>query len=104
MGDPEFVRMTKRHGRRVAVTVVGTVVTIVGLALCVLPGPGILTVAAGLAILATEYEWARRLLHKVRQKARETYERATGRRHDAKAERGDRPASRSGPGPDSDTA
>jgi uncharacterized protein (TIGR02611 family) len=81
MGDPEFVRMTKRHGRRVAVTVVGSVVVLAGLVMCVLPGPGILTVAAGLAILATEYEWARRLLHKVRQSARDTYERATGKRH-----------------------
>jgi uncharacterized protein (TIGR02611 family) len=79
MGDPKFVRMTRRHGRRVVIAVVGGAVVLAGLALCVLPGPGLLTIAAGLAILATEFEWARRLLHRVRQKARTTYDRARGR-------------------------
>ena len=62
MGEPEFVRLTKRHGRRVVVAIVGAIVVLAGLAMCVLPGPGLLTVAAGLAILATEFEWAGRLL------------------------------------------
>jgi uncharacterized protein (TIGR02611 family) len=80
----------------VAVAVVGAVVVLVGLILCVLPGPGLLTVAAGLAILATEFEWARRLLHRVREMARTTYERARGRRDDGP--RGQ------GPGSDTDAA
>jgi UPF0716 family protein affecting phage T7 exclusion len=78
MGDPEFVRLARRHGRRVVVAVVGGVVVLAGLIMCVLPGPGLLTVAAGLAILATEFEWARRMLHRVRRTARATYERARG--------------------------
>jgi len=80
MGDPQFVRLTKQHGRRVAVTVVGAAVVLVGLALCVLPGPGLLVLAAGLAILATEYVWARRLLDRVRQATRRTVNRARGLR------------------------
>jgi uncharacterized protein (TIGR02611 family) len=96
MGDPEFVRMTKRHGRRVAVTIAGIVVLLVGLALCVLPGPGLLVVAAGLAILATEYAWARRLLRRVRRAAHVAYERARGRRASA--------AEHQGAGPDRDAA
>jgi uncharacterized protein (TIGR02611 family) len=96
MGDPQFVRMTKRHGRRVGVTIVGVLVVLVGLALCVLPGPGLLVLAAGLAILATEYVWARRLLERVRAMARQTVQRARGMRSDA-ADR------RRGPDPTSDT-
>lgn len=34
----------------------------VGIALIPLPGPGLLVVAAGLAILSLEFEWARRWL------------------------------------------
>jgi uncharacterized protein (TIGR02611 family) len=76
MGDPQFVRMTKQHGRRVAVSIVGGVVVLVGLALCVLPGPGLLVLAAGLAILATEYVWAKNLLVKVRTMSRRTIDKA----------------------------
>jgi uncharacterized protein (TIGR02611 family) len=97
MDEPEFVRLAKRHGRRVVVAIVGGIVVLAGLAMCVLPGPGLLTVAAGLAILATEFEWARRLLHRVRRTARTTYERARSRR-------GGRGAGRSGPGSDTDAA
>jgi uncharacterized protein (TIGR02611 family) len=96
MGEPEFVRLTKRHGRRVVVAIVGAIVVLAGLAMCVLPGPGLLTVAAGLAILATEFEWARRLLNRVRRTARTTYERARNR--------GGGGAGRSGPGSDTDAA
>lgn len=47
---------------RILVGVVGTVVMVVGLALVPLPGPGWLIVFLGLGILATEFEWAERLL------------------------------------------
>lgn len=55
--------------KRVAVTVVGAVVLAGGIALMVLPGPGLLVVVVGLAILATEYVWAHRLLARARQGA-----------------------------------
>jgi hypothetical protein len=38
-----------------------------GAAMLVLPGPGLLVIAAGLAILATEYAWARRYLMKFKE-------------------------------------
>lgn len=56
--------------RRVAVTLVGFVVVLVGLVLLLLPGPGILVVLFGLAILATEYVWAWRVKRFVQTKAR----------------------------------
>ena len=47
---------------KVGVTVAGPLVVLAGFAMLVLPGPGLLAIAAGLALLALEYEWARRAL------------------------------------------
>lgn len=44
--------------KRIAVGVVGGVVTIVGVVALVAPGPGWLIIFAGLGILATEFAWA----------------------------------------------
>jgi uncharacterized protein (TIGR02611 family) len=53
--------------KRVIVSVVGATVLLIGIALLVLPGPAFVVIPVGLAILATEYAWARRWLRKVRQ-------------------------------------
>ena len=37
-----------------------------GVVMLAIPGPGWLTIAAGLALLATEFDWARRLLDRVK--------------------------------------
>jgi uncharacterized protein (TIGR02611 family) len=50
------------HGYRVGVGIVGGLVVAVGLLTIPLPGPGWLTVIAGLFVLATEFTWAERLL------------------------------------------
>jgi tellurite resistance protein TerC len=55
--------------RRVIVSVVGVTVLLIGIALLVLPGPAFIVIPVGLAILATEYAWARRWLKKVRRMA-----------------------------------
>src|SRR5262249_10072158 len=47
---------------KVVVTVGGPLVVVVGAAMTVLPGPGLVVIAIGLALLALEYEWARRAL------------------------------------------
>jgi uncharacterized protein (TIGR02611 family) len=52
--------------KRVIVSVVGATVLLIGIALLVLPGPAFIVIPVGLAILATEYAWARRWLKKVR--------------------------------------
>lgn len=54
----EVLRFLVRSSRRVAVTVVGGALVALGLAMVVLPGPGILVVAIGFAVLGTEYAWA----------------------------------------------
>ena len=55
--------------RRVIVSVVGATVLLTGIALLVLPGPAFVVIPVGLAILATEYAWARRWLKKARRVA-----------------------------------
>jgi uncharacterized protein (TIGR02611 family) len=55
--------------RRVIVSVIGATVLLIGIALLVLPGPAFIVIPVGLAILATEYAWARRWLKKVRRMA-----------------------------------
>jgi uncharacterized protein (TIGR02611 family) len=52
---------------RLAVGVVGALVVAFGLVTIPLPGPGWLTVIAGLVVLATEFLWAERLLHFTRR-------------------------------------
>jgi uncharacterized protein (TIGR02611 family) len=55
-------RRSVDHGYRVAVGIVGGLIVALGLATIPLPGPGWLTVIAGLFVLATEFTWAERLL------------------------------------------
>jgi Putative transmembrane protein (PGPGW) len=57
-----------RNGKRIAVTIAGFVVLLAGAAMLVLPGPGVVVILLGLAILATEYVWAERLLRQAREK------------------------------------
>ncbi len=54
--------------RKIAVAVIGGTVVVFGVALIVLPGPACLVIPLGLAILATEFAWARRLLHHVEER------------------------------------
>ena len=51
---------------RLVVGVLGLIILVVGLIMVPFPGPGWLVVFLGLAIWATEFEWAQRLLHHAR--------------------------------------
>jgi uncharacterized protein (TIGR02611 family) len=53
--------------KRVIVSIIGVTVILIGIALLVLPGPAFIVIPIGLAILATEYAWARRWLKKARR-------------------------------------
>ena len=61
------VDKTYKAARRVAVAVVGSTVLAVGIALIVLPGPALIVIPIGLAILSIEFAWARLWLKKVRR-------------------------------------
>ena len=47
---------------RIVITLLGVAIIVVGIILLPLPGPGWLIIFAGLGVLATEFEWASRLL------------------------------------------
>lgn len=55
--------------KRIGLVFLGWIVLVAGLLALILPGPGLLLSFAGLAILATQYRWARRLMRPVRVKA-----------------------------------
>jgi hypothetical protein len=63
------VLLLGRNAKRIFVTIAGVLVILIGIVLIPLPGPGWAIVFAGLAILATEYVWAQRLLAYAKQKA-----------------------------------
>lgn len=71
-GHQEATEEQARRGviARIATIVLGSVVLLGGLAMMALPGPGIITVIAGLAILARELPWAERLLEYTKKKAK----------------------------------
>lgn len=64
-----LVRFIWRSSKRAAVFVVGVALLVVGFIMFVTPGPGIVLVVAGLAVLATEFAWAEHLLDKAKEQA-----------------------------------
>lgn len=61
---------------RVGVFTVGVAVLLAGVLMMVLPGPGILAIVVGFAILATEFVWAQRALGKAKAAAERAKEKA----------------------------
>jgi uncharacterized protein (TIGR02611 family) len=56
------MEIAKKRVRRVAIAIAGGAVLLIGILAIPYPGPGWLIVFTGLAILATEFPWARRVL------------------------------------------
>ena len=74
-------RFIRRSGKRVAVTVLGGLLVLAGLAGLVLPIiPGWLLIIPGLALLATEYVWAQRLLKVAKEKATQAKDMVFGKK------------------------
>jgi len=65
--------ITYRWARRIAVAVVGGTVLAIGVALLVLPGPALVVIPLGLAILGAEFAWARHWLRRVRQRSSDLF-------------------------------
>ena len=55
--------------RRVVLEVLGWALVAGGIAALVLPGPGLLMLFAGLALLSQQYEWAERRVEPIKEKA-----------------------------------
>ncbi len=67
-----LILKTIKQAKRLIVAVVGFTLLLVGIALLVLPGPAFIVIPLALAILATEFVWARNLLKKVKNKMQQT--------------------------------
>lgn len=61
-------RMTYRFARRIVIGLIGGTVLLAGTIMLVTPGPAVVVIPMGLAILAIEFAWARRWLQKVRER------------------------------------
>jgi len=61
------------------ITLIGGALLLAGVIMLITPGPGLLTIAAGLAVLGRKYKWARRLLEHVRARIRRELDRAKGK-------------------------
>ena len=70
-GHPALALTTK-----ITVTLVGGVVALIGVVMLVTPGPAFVMIPLGLAILATEWDWAKRWLEKAKEQARKAKEKA----------------------------
>jgi hypothetical protein len=74
----EVVRFIGRSSKRIAVSVVGGLLVLAGVAMVVLPGPGLLVVVLGFAVLGTEYAWAASALERSKELAGRAGEVAKG--------------------------
>ena len=70
---------TYRWARRIAISLVGGTVLLLGVVMIVTPGPALVFIPAGLAILGVEYAWARYWLKRVRDKTRAVIEGNSGK-------------------------
>ena len=70
--------------RQVSVVIVGTIVILAGIIMLAIPGPGWLTIFLGLAILATEFIWAKHLRDWIANKFKSAYQKMKNSRKSKK--------------------
>jgi tellurite resistance protein TerC len=61
------LHLTYKAARRIVIGVVGVTVLVIGVVMLVTPGPALVVIPIGLAILSLEFAWARTWLSKLRQ-------------------------------------
>jgi hypothetical protein len=61
-----------RAAKRIALETLGWILVVGGAAALVLPGPGLLAILGGLALLSQQYDWAQRRLEPVKRRALQT--------------------------------
>ena len=59
--------VTYKMARRIVITIVGVTVLIIGMIMIVTPGPALVLIPVGLAILSIEFAWARAWLKRLRE-------------------------------------
>ncbi|MDP1819258.1 MAG: PGPGW domain-containing protein [Acidimicrobiales bacterium] len=72
----EWIGVILKSTKRIVVLVIGLALVVGGIVLLVLPGPGLLLIIAGLAVLASEFAWAERLLDRAKEQANKAKDKA----------------------------
>ena len=72
--------VTYRVARRIVITVIGFTVVIIGVIMLFTPGPGMIVIPVGIGILGLEFLWARRLLTRMKEKAKSAIDSVTHRK------------------------
>ena len=67
-----------RHLKTIATAIAGFTVVLIGIAMLVLPGPGLLVIGFGLLILSAEFAWAQRALVRMKDGAQRVREKWRG--------------------------
>jgi len=62
-----LVRVSLRGARRIVIALIGATTLLLGVAMLIMPGPGLLVIPIGLALLSIEFVWARRWLARIRK-------------------------------------
>ena len=68
----KVIDVTYRSARRIVVIAVGSTVLVIGIVMLVFPGPAIIVIPVGLAILGIEFAWARSWLRRIRERISNT--------------------------------
>ena len=61
------ITITYKLGRRIVIAVIGSTILLVGILMLAAPGPAIVVIPIGLAVLGLEFAWARRWRGTLRQ-------------------------------------
>ena len=80
-----ILRFIRHSTVLLGVGLVGGAVAAAGVVMLVTPGPGLVVIIAGLAILSTQFTWAERALGKMKQRAIAARDKASARRADRRA-------------------
>ena len=62
------MRRTLKQLKRIVIAIAGFTIILFGIILIVTPGPAILVIPAGLAVLGTEFLWAKKLQDKIKNR------------------------------------
>lgn len=69
-----------KHGKKLLRLLIGTILIVVGLVLSMplVPGPGVAVIILGLSVLSTEFEFARRIMKRIKEGVRHVIRRGHG--------------------------
>lgn len=79
--------ITYKAARRIVVGTVGVTVLLIGVVMLVTPGPALVVIPVGLAILSIEFAWARAWLKRLRESISNSNSKFRKARADAHRER-----------------